>query len=383
MSSATATDTCATTTTTLSLSWSIAMGRHGRTFMSEVKFKPFSGVHCESTMLVNLLGQQGVALSEDMVFGLGMGLSYIHWQSSGMPYPFIGGRVKPDLLAENLSAVLGVKFDVRESSSDSRAMNNALGALEEGKLVGLKLDHYYLEYFREKAVHFHAHYATMYKADEQGAWLVDTEDAQGGGYTSFDSLTEARSAKGPMSSKSLSVTVADGPWLAELRENLAARLPTAFFIALAANAHTYLNPPIKNMGYKGILTTSEKITGWLDEIDHPGEALPIIAMLMERAGTGGGMFRRIYARFLKQGGKLTGVKELAPAAKEFDAIADLWTEVAHLIERAGKSGSKDALASAGTLLAEISAREQAQFTALEALAREAIDKATSDEGAQR
>lgn len=351
--------------------------------MPEVKFKPFSGEHCESTMLVNLLRQQGIDLSEEMVFGLGMGLSYIHWQASGMPYPFIGGRVKPDVLAENLTAVLGVEFDERETGSPARARDNALEALEDGKLVGLKLDHYYLEYFREKRVHFYAHYATLYKVEGDDAWLVDTKDGGGGGgRTSLESLSEARSAKGPMSSKSLSLTVKDGPALEQLRAHLDEKLPTAFFVALAANAHTYLNPPIKNMGYKGVLKTSGSVTGWLDEIADPSESLPVIAMLMERAGTGGGMFRKIYGRFLKQGQKLTGAAALGAAAKEFDAIADQWTEVADLIERGGKEGSQEALQQASRLMEEISAREQAQFTALETLANAAIEQAKSGTGAR-
>lgn len=343
--------------------------------MPEVKFKPFSGEHCESTMLVNLLGQQGIDLSEEMVFGLGMGLGYIHWESSGMPFPFIGGRAKPDLLAQNLSAVLGVEFDVRETSSAARALSNAVQALEEGKLVGLKLDHYYLDYFPEKRAHFHAHYATLYKMDGDDAWLIDTKNAGGGGRTSLASLSEARSAKGPMSSKSRSITVQDGPGLERLRRQPANKLPRAFFVALAANAHDYLNPPIKNLGYKGVLKTSASVTGWLDEIDNPAESLPIIAMLMERAGTGGGLFRKMYGRFLKQGQELTGMPALGSAATEFDAIATLWTKAADLIEHAGASGGKDALADAARLLAEISERERSQFMALEALARDAIGKA--------
>lgn len=331
-------------------------------------------------MLVNLLRQQSIDLSEEMVFGLGMGLGYIHWESSGMPFPFIGGRVKPDLLTQNLSAVLGVEFDVRETSSALRAQNNVLGALEEGKLVGLKLDHYFLEYFPEKRAHFHAHYVTLHKIDSEDAWLIDTKNARGGGRTSLDSLRDARSAKGPMSSKSLSITLKDGQGLEELRGKLSDKLPSAFFIALAANAHAYINPPIKNIGYKGVLKSSGSVTAWLDEVDNPAEALPIIAMLMERGGTGGGLFRKMYGRFLKQGWKLTGMAALESAAEEFDAIATQWTRVADLIEHAGTSGSKDALVDASKLLAEISERERSQFAELEVLARDAVDKAQVSEG---
>lgn len=348
--------------------------------MPTVKFKPFLGEHCESTMLVNLLGQHGIELSEEMVFGLGIGLSYIHWESKDMPYPFIGGRAKPDMLAENLSAVLGVEFDVRESSSASRALGNVLEALEEDKLVGLKLDHYYLEYFPEKRAHFHAHYATLYAIDGEHAWLADTKSCGGGGRTSLDSLSEARSAKGPMSSKNRSITLKTGPGLEAMRRHLTDRLPSAFFVALAANARAYCNPPIRNIGYKGVLKTSESVTGWLDNIDNPAESLPIIAMLMERAGTGGGLFRKIYGRFLTQGQKVTGVAALGSAATEFDAIAAQWSRVADLIEHAGTSGSRDALADASKLIAEISERERLQFAKLETLARNAIDNGDVPQG---
>ncbi|KQV79758.1 hypothetical protein ASD15_17130 [Massilia sp. Root351] len=351
--------------------------------MPEVRHKPYSGEHCESTMLANLLGQQGIDLSEEMVFGLGMGLNYIHWEARNMPFPFIGGRVKPDALAENLSTVLGVEFDVRETSSASRARDNALQALEAGKLVGLKLDHYHLEYFPEKRVHFHAHYATLYRMDGEGAWLIDTKGAGGGGRTSLDSLSEARSAKGPMSSKSRSVTVKSGPRLEALRAQLADKLRAAFFKALAANAHAYLNPPIRNLGYKGVLKSSESVTRWLDEIDNPAGSLPIIAMLMERAGTGGGLFRKMYGRFLKQGQELTGLAALGSVATGFDAIAAQWTAVAGLIEQAGTCSSRDALSEASRLMAEISGRERSAFMTLAALALDAAGNAGFSGSMQR
>lgn len=340
--------------------------------MSEIKFEPYVGDHCESTMLVNLLRQKGLEISEAMVFGLGQGLNYIHWQSSTMPYPFIGGRTKPDSLTETLSCALGLQLDVRETASLVRALSNVVEALDAGKLVGLKLDHYYLDYFREKSIHFCAHYATLYKVNKQFAHLIDTHSSGGGGQTSLSSLAEARAARGPMSSKNLSVTLADGPWLPALREALLQKLPAAILRAIAENAHTYLNPPIKNIGYKGVLHTSRKIGGWLEEVANPSESLPIIGMLMERAGTGGGMFRKIYARFLQESYELTQVATLDSAAQEFSQIAELWSEVAELIERGGKEGSRDSLLRAAKLLAELSSREKKQFSDLEAAANQSL-----------
>ena len=63
-------------------------------------FKPFHGQHCETTATGSLLKQIGIELSEAMLFGLGEGLGFIFWNMKTMDFPFIGGRVKPDLLTD-------------------------------------------------------------------------------------------------------------------------------------------------------------------------------------------------------------------------------------------------------------------------------------------
>jgi len=37
-----------------------------------------------------------------MLFGIGEGLRFIFWNMKIMDFPFIGGRVKPDVLTENI-----------------------------------------------------------------------------------------------------------------------------------------------------------------------------------------------------------------------------------------------------------------------------------------
>jgi len=70
--------------------------------MKIANFKPFVGQHCETTATGSLLNQIGIELSEPMLFGLGEGLGFIFWNMKTMDFPFIGGRVKTDLLTENL-----------------------------------------------------------------------------------------------------------------------------------------------------------------------------------------------------------------------------------------------------------------------------------------
>ena len=84
------------------------------------KFKHFKGQHCETTATGSLLNQIGIELSEPMLFGIGEGLGFIFWNMKIMNFPFIGGRVKPDVLTENICRNLNLKLDVTETSSVKR-----------------------------------------------------------------------------------------------------------------------------------------------------------------------------------------------------------------------------------------------------------------------
>lgn len=66
------------------------------------------------------------------------------------------------------------------------------------------------------------------------------------------------------------------------------------------NAKTYLNPPIKNLTYKGIYKASDEIIKWFDNSKNVEYDFKITTMLMEKAGTGGTIFRNLYRDFLKE-----------------------------------------------------------------------------------
>lgn len=83
--------------------------------------KPFNGQHCETTATGTLLQQIGIELSEPMLFGLGEGLGFIYWNMKTMDSPFIGGRIKTDLLTRNIARNLRIELTVKETSSSQKA----------------------------------------------------------------------------------------------------------------------------------------------------------------------------------------------------------------------------------------------------------------------
>jgi len=287
-------------------------------------FKPFGGQHCETTATGTLLKQLGIELSEPMLFGLGEGLGFIYWKMKTMDFPFLGGRIKPDLLTRNIAKNLHLDLIVQETSSKQKAWEQVKALVDNGQAVGLKLDCFYLQYFTQP-VHFAGHYVALYGYDHENAYLVDTRQQGGLVKTSLESLALARAAKGPMASKNLFYI------LRKTAKNQ--DINTSIVSAIRNNANEYLNPPITNIGYKGILKTSSEIVKWFQTSKNVAAEFSNLASIMERGGTGGALFRNLYRDFLRESYELLQLDQLNAAYGQFAEIASLWTLVAQLFEQ--------------------------------------------------
>lgn len=311
--------------------------------------KVFNGQHCETTATGTLLRQLDIELSESMLFGLGEGLGFIFWNMKTMPFPFIGGRVKPDVLTENIARNLNIKLTVKETASQQKAWDSVKALIDKGKIVGLKLDCFHLEYF-SKPFHFAGHYAALYGYDNNSAFLVDTKQQGGKVKTSLQSLASARAEKGPMSSKNLYYTLSKTDKPFDLKKSIVT--------AIRNNAKEYLNPPITNVGYKGILKTSSEIGKWFKSSKDIKNDFATTAMLMEKAGTGGALFRNLYRDFLKESYDLIKFDELRQGHEAFIEIAKHWTSVSDLFLMVSKKKDYKYIQQASDILKVISSTEK-------------------------
>lgn len=312
-------------------------------------YKYFKGQNCETTAVGNLLKNNGIELSEPMLFGIGEGLGFIYWDSKQMDVPFLGGRCKQDVLAENIVKNLNLHMEVIETTSKKNAWEFVKSKMDERIPVALKLDCYFLEYFTQK-IHFAGHYVTMYGYDEEFTYLIDTEQQGSKVKTSLASLANARSAKGPMSSSNRSFTIAPKSELPDLKGVIVS--------AIYNNAHEYLNPAIQNISYKGIRKTAKLIVNWFEKPGITPELIAQAGMLMEKAGTGGALFRNIYRDFLKECNELYPELGIESPYKIFCKIAPMWTEVSRLICSAGENKSQEDLKRASDLLSKIASLEE-------------------------
>lgn len=121
--------------------------------------------------------------------------------------------------------------------------------------------------------------------------------------------------------------------------------------AIKSNADSFLNPPIKNLGVKGIKHFAKQVIKWPDTIrgtiHDPIQSKTEIPMLklnlilayafIEEAGTGGGFFRRIYSRFLREAGHILRARVLIKASNFMMKSADIWTEIANILLAASET----------------------------------------------
>lgn len=316
-------------------------------------FKPFIGQHCETTAIGSLLQHEGLALSEALLFGIGSGLNFIYWNMKGMPVPFLGGRSKT--LIDAISSHLEIEFDVKETTSLKKAWNTVVHTLQNGRPIGLQVDCYYLEYFRQK-IHFAGHHLALYGFDEQNAFLNDTLQQASLVETSLVSLSSARSEKGPMSAKNKSYSIATIPDKIDLKQ--------AIIRGIQKNSQDYLNPPITNISFKGILKTSKEIIKWLEKHPDPTYAFSHTAMMMEKAGTGGALFRNIYRDFLGEAVTLLQLESLHIAEESFREIASKWSQVSALFIKYANTENPNHIKDASALLVWISNAEKEAFELL-------------------
>lgn len=128
--------------------------------------------------------------------------------------------------------------------------------------------------------------------------------------------------------------------------------------AILNNATEYLNPPIKNISYKGIAKTATEIEKWFQTSKDIKGDFQTTAMLMERAGTGGSIFRNLYRDFLRESFELLKIDGINEAHKDFKEIAKLWKDISDLFYKVGETSDIKYINKASEILLNLSEMEK-------------------------
>jgi hypothetical protein len=239
------------------------------------------------------------------------------------PSRFTNGRSAR--LEETFLELTGAPLRLRTDSDPDRSWELAREAVDSGRPALLLSDLYYLDHYG-KSAHFPGHAVVLAGYDAENALLSDTgfEELQ---TTTLEHLAEARHSKHP--AYPLDGQMVDLPEGAELGD-LTAAAPAA----IGRAAKEMLEPTMGEFqGLPALQRLVDEVGDWPETTDDAQWCARFLYQVIERRGTGGGNFRRMYAGFLEEG----GYEQSAMAAE----AAARWTTLAELARKASEPDEPD------------------------------------------
>jgi hypothetical protein len=337
--------------------------------------RPFPGFatypthHCVTGSLKHVYDHHGYPISEDLLLGLGRGLGFVYFHIKGTD-PFYGGRAnvaspKEEGLEKTAGRRTGVAVESHATSSAGKAQATLRELLKADEPVLVYLDMGFLPYFEfPEDYHFGGHVIIVAGYDpDTGRVLVADRDRELHP-VEWDALEKARGSQyRPFPPRhtwyTFDFSAARSPSRAEVRESI------------GEVCQGMLAPPIANLGVNGIRKAIRETMRWPEVLDAAAlrrTCFNVAMFIDRRGGTGGGIFRYMYARFLGEAASIMGEARLTGMGTELAAIGDRWEEVAAALAKAAQADSPaDLLETATELMRDVADREQDFWERLDAM----------------
>jgi hypothetical protein len=335
-------------------------------------FKSFVTHHCITGSMRHIYEFHDYPISEDLLLGLGSGVGFVYWHMKGLP-PMLGGRAnvgRPgeeglEKTAGRRTGVLVERFDTGSSRKAERAL---FESLEAGEPLMVQLDMGFLPYFDlPEGFHFGWHMVVVAGRDPHTGQVLIADRDELIHPVSADAVAEARGS-----------TFKPFPprhawWTFDFSGKRPPK-PEEVWDAIREVTSSMLEPPIANIGVKGIRKAANRVRAWDRSMAAPQlrEACFNAFMFIDAAGgTGGGIFRYMYGRFLREAAVITGDRRLEQVSDEFQHLGDRWQEAAELFKGASSAERPAAsLADTGGLIRALADLEEAAWTRLREIASE-------------
>jgi len=302
------------------------------------------GKHCGSTAMRNLLHHYcGLDLQEEEVFGLGSTIDCMVLEDEVVtPHVMVFGR--GITMEVDIAAALEVDYREEIELDDDKAWATVLEELKAGRPTMLSGDALYLEY-KFSPVHFPAHRFVLVGHDpETNEAIVADRLVAATQRTSLDSLRTCRNPRAFLSTYNLWGRFHDTSvgrafpeaCLHALRKNVdrmsGADLSQSQFFQLMSPSETRE----VTTGLAGLRRLHELLGGWAQREDR-AELSSYTSASIEKFGTGGGQFRRMFATFLRSCHAAHRGRVPLRCAEQAELSADSWTAIASEL----KSFAKD------------------------------------------
>lgn len=335
--------------------------------------------HCGSGALRDLLDWAGLGWDgppdEGLVFGLGGGLGFSYLRVPGLVPPVYlvgrGGDMEVDLLAR-----LGATVDLRRTEDPVLGWQWVRDELDAGRPVMVWADIAELPYLRVRLqMSRHDIVVIGYDDREQVAFVVDNDrdDVQ---RVPYEALARARSSRAFPEPTRHATFVTTWPTrlpdLADVAADAFVASGQGMRDGGADLVDRSLLPAgsVSGSGLVGVQVLADDIASWADLWDETTleSALRALPVFVEKAGTGGGLFRRLQAACCHDVAVRTGSAASRVAGEAYDRCARAWSELgaAGVTDRPLAGRARDAAAVAASL----PVLERAAVRALQAAADE-------------
>jgi hypothetical protein len=289
-------------------------------------FDFFGGIHCETSAVRKVFQYNDLPISEEMLFGLAGGIGFIYWYMKMMPAPLIGGRGGGRHFIENIGTRTGAVIQPQRTTSAKRGHARLLERLAAGQPTVIYADMAYLPYMGvPEDAHFGQHVIVIYGIDEPANEVYISDRGARGVTITVEDLKRSRGSKFP-------------PWPPQhalFDIQLPKKLditPTVVKQALTQCVEGIVNPPISNIGLKGMQKWAKLVLKWPEMF--PGRRLWDCLMqgfiYIETGGTGGSSMRPMFTRFLSEAKDILREPKIDSVIAKYKESGRIWSKIAEL-----------------------------------------------------
>ena len=301
-------------------------------------FKSFETQHCYTGSMKHIYEFYGYPICEEMLLGLGAGVGFIYWHMKGTT-PFYGGRANLERpgqegMEKTAGRRTGVLVESFRTSSKRKAEKSLVELLQRGEPVMLQVDMGYLPYLDlPEEYHFGAHIVAVggYDPERQLVLLADRDKELHP--VTLETLAQARGSQyKPFPPKH--------KWYTFDFSKAHPPKPEETLDAIREVTLDMIEPPISNLGVKGIRKAAARTLKWpesMDEEELRWTCFNIYIFIDAIGGTGGGIFRYMYGRFLAEAASITGDGRLMEVSELMRDIGDQWQQVAEMFKEAAEA----------------------------------------------